>query len=97
MLCCSVLQVLSGLDIPGSNPIVLAGDSHNAWANEIPNANGQKVAAEFDAPAVTAIGAFEDIYGRFQKKLRFLSKCCGGAVHPLVCGMQLYHWSGIGG
>ena len=40
----------------GSNPIVLGGDSHNAWAHEVADEAGRKVACEFDAPAVSAIG-----------------------------------------
>lgn len=28
----NALQVYAALDVPGSNPVVLAGDSHNAWA-----------------------------------------------------------------
>ena len=40
----------------GSNPIVLGGDSHNAWAHEVADEGGRKIACEFDAPAVSAIG-----------------------------------------
>lgn len=62
-------RVLDALDIPGSNPIVLAGDSHNAWAHEVFKDNGRRVAVEFDGPAVTSIGAFEDIHAQFEAKV----------------------------
>ncbi|KAI3433607.1 hypothetical protein D9Q98_003416 [Chlorella vulgaris] len=61
-------ELLKVLDIPGSNPVVMAGDSHNAWAHEISDVNGKRVAVEFDAPAVTSIGFLEDIYSRFREK-----------------------------
>ena len=28
-------RVLACLNVPGSNPVVMAGDSHNAWAHEL--------------------------------------------------------------
>ena len=62
-------HVLDALDVPGSNPIVLAGDSHNAWAHEVFKDNGKRVAVEFDGPAVTSIGAFEDIHAQFEAKV----------------------------
>lgn len=43
--------------LAGSNPIVLGGDSHNAWAHEVADEQGRKIACEFDAPAISAIGA----------------------------------------
>lgn len=107
-------RLLRALDVPGSNPIILAGDSHNAWCHEVLDDTGKKVAVvrtlacfplvfypmqgctsvrspglscvllfflrlakllrrwcfvqEFDGPAVTSIGAFEDIHGQFQAK-----------------------------
>lgn len=62
-------QVLNALNIPGSNPIVLCGDSHNAWSQELMDMNGVRKGVEFNGPAVTSIGAFEDIYSRFKAKL----------------------------
>ncbi len=60
-------RVLAALTcVPGTNPVVLAGDSHNAWASEIFRADGSRAAVEFAGPAVTAIGAFEDIWSRFK-------------------------------
>ena len=35
---------------------MLGGDSHNAWAHEVADEGGRKIACEFDAPAVSAIG-----------------------------------------
>jgi hypothetical protein len=40
------LQVYSALDVPGSNPVVLAGDSHNAWDHELRNKKGQRCVLE---------------------------------------------------
>ncbi|RZM10201.1 MAG: alkaline phosphatase, partial [Sphingomonas sp.] len=37
-----------------SRPIVLSGDSHAAWANDLHDASGTLVAAEFGATAVTS-------------------------------------------
>lgn len=38
----------------GARPIVLSGDSHAAWANDLYNAQGQLVATEFGATAITS-------------------------------------------
>lgn len=38
----------------GSRPLVLAGDSHAAWANDLYDADGKLVAAEFGATAITS-------------------------------------------
>ncbi|GAB4817815.1 hypothetical protein N2152v2_004861 [Parachlorella kessleri] len=62
-------KVYAALAVPGSNPVVLAGDSHNAWAHELRNQKGQRVGVEFDGPAITSKGAWEDIYCRFQSKV----------------------------
>jgi phosphodiesterase/alkaline phosphatase D-like protein len=44
--------------VPGTNPVVLAGDSHNAWASEIYKADGSRAAVEFAGPAVTGERCF---------------------------------------
>jgi alkaline phosphatase D len=44
----------------GARPIVLAGDSHSFWANELHDDAGKLVAAEFGATGVTSPG-FEDL------------------------------------
>jgi alkaline phosphatase D len=38
----------------GSHPVVLSGDSHAAWANDLYDANGTLVAAEFAGTSVTS-------------------------------------------
>jgi phosphodiesterase/alkaline phosphatase D-like protein len=53
----------------------MAGDSHNAWAHEISDEFGNPQGVEFDCPAVTCIGAFEDIYCRFEEMVR---RVCDG-------------------
>lgn len=74
-------DLLDALDSPGSNPIVLAGDSHNAWAHEVMRPDGSRVGVEFDGPAVTSIGAFEDIRSRFVAAAR--SVAAAWTVPPL--------------
>jgi alkaline phosphatase D len=39
-----------------ARPIVLSGDSHAFWANELADASGQRVAAEFGATGITSPG-----------------------------------------
>lgn len=68
-------RVCDALNVQGANPIILAGDSHNAWAHEVLDDRGNRVAVEFDGPAVTSIGPFEDVHGQFQSKL-------GAAIKP---------------
>ncbi|WP_343525694.1 alkaline phosphatase D family protein [Sphingomonas sp.] len=38
----------------GSRPVVVSGDSHAAWANDLYDANGTLVAAEFGGTAITS-------------------------------------------
>ncbi len=40
--------------VPGSKPLVLAGDSHAFWANNLADAQGQPVAAEFGVSGITS-------------------------------------------
>ena len=54
--------------------MILAGDSHNAWAHNLVDEEGKRLGVEFDGPAVTCIGAFEDIYSRFYEKAGRLAK-----------------------
>lgn len=44
----------------GARPIVLAGDSHSFWANELHDAAGKRLAAEFGTTGITSPG-FEDL------------------------------------
>jgi alkaline phosphatase D len=43
------------------NLVVLAGDTHNAWANELKDINGTAVGVEFATPSVTSPG-FESFF-----------------------------------
>lgn len=43
----------------GARPIVLTGDSHSFWANELHDASGQRVACEFGTTGITSPGAGE--------------------------------------
>jgi alkaline phosphatase D len=49
-------QVLSTARTLDKNLVVLSGDSHNAWANNLKTAAGQAVGVEFGAPSVTSTG-----------------------------------------
>eukprot|EP00887_Chlorella_sp_A99_P005400 scaffold1.g5400.t1 len=69
-------RLLAALNQQGANPIILAGDSHNAWAHELLDRDGHRLGVEFDGPAVTSVGAFEDIYSRFVEKAGCLAKLC---------------------
>ena len=43
----------------GARPIVLSGDSHSFWANELHDASGARVACEFGTTGITSPGAGE--------------------------------------
>lgn len=43
----------------GARPIVLTGDSHSFWANELHDAAGRRVACEFGTTGITSPGAGE--------------------------------------
>jgi alkaline phosphatase D len=47
----------------GARPIVLSGDSHSFWANELHDTSGKRVACEFGTTSVTSPGAGEIIQG----------------------------------
>ena len=40
--CGACVQLLKVLNVKGSNPVVLAGDSHNAWAHELIDSSGHR-------------------------------------------------------
>jgi len=48
--------VLSMSKALNKNLVVLAGDTHNAWASDLADLNGQAVGVEFGVPAVTSPG-----------------------------------------
>lgn len=43
----------------GKNVVVLAGDTHNSWANELKDTNGNAIAVEFATTSVTSPGMEE--------------------------------------
>lgn len=47
----------------GARPVVLSGDSHSFWANELHDASGRRVACEFGTTGITSPGAGEIIPG----------------------------------
>ena len=49
----------------GARPIVVSGDSHAFWANELADASGRRVACEFGGTAVTSPGA-DDYFKTFK-------------------------------
>jgi alkaline phosphatase D len=49
----AVLATARQLD---KNLVVLAGDSHNAWASDLKDASGAAVGVEFATPSVTSAG-----------------------------------------
>ena len=56
-------RVYGAFRAAGAHPLVLAGDSHAFWANELHDASGTRVAAEFGATGVTSPGAGDVIKG----------------------------------
>ncbi len=56
-------RVLGAFKATGAHPLVLAGDSHAFWANELHDAGGARVAAEFGTTGVTSPGAGDVIQG----------------------------------
>ena len=50
-------RLLRILKASGGNPVVLAGDSHSFWVNELRDAGGARVAAEFGTSSVTSPSA----------------------------------------
>lgn len=47
-------RVYAAFKAAGARPIVLAGDSHAAWVNELKDASGARVGAEFGATAISS-------------------------------------------
>jgi alkaline phosphatase D len=43
----------------GARPIVVSGDSHSFWANELHDASGRRIACEFGTTGITSPGAGE--------------------------------------
>jgi len=53
--------VLAMAQTLNKNLVSLAGDTHNAWASDLADANGQAVGVEFGVPSVTSPG-FEEYF-----------------------------------
>jgi alkaline phosphatase D len=49
-------KVLAAARSMDKNLVVLSGDSHNAWADNLTDASGQSVGVEFGVPSVTSTG-----------------------------------------
>ena len=49
-------RVFRSLEKYAKNPIVLSGDSHNAWAFNLKNNKGEPVGIEIGAPGITSPG-----------------------------------------
>lgn len=56
-------QLLGTLRVLDRNIVVLAGDTHNAWASDLDTAGGQPVGVEFATPAVSSPGLEEYLPG----------------------------------
>ncbi len=49
-------RVFEQLQKSAANPVVLAGDTHNAWAFNLADANGQAIGIEIGTPGITSPG-----------------------------------------
>ena len=72
----------------GSHPVVVSGDSHAAWANDLYNAKGELVAAEFGGTAITSPswgdlmpGIGREIAAANPKVVRFCDQDAKGYLH----------------
>ena len=54
-------RVYEAVKAAGARAIVLSGDSHAFWANELHDAKGARVAAEFGTTGITSPGAGDTI------------------------------------
>ena len=71
-----------------ATPIVLSGDSHAFWANELHDAGGQRVAAEFGATGITSPGIGDVLVGaplnaalvELNKEVRYTDHAAKGFV-----------------
>jgi alkaline phosphatase D len=56
-------RVYAQIKAANARPIVVSGDSHAFWANELADASGRRVACEFGGTSVTSPGADDYIRG----------------------------------
>ncbi|TAJ68893.1 MAG: alkaline phosphatase [Phenylobacterium sp.] len=72
----------------GARPIVVSGDSHSFWANELHDASGKRVACEFGTTGITSPGAGEispgvnagDLIAKANKEVIFNDQVSKGFV-----------------
>ncbi len=67
----------------GKNLVVIAGDTHNAWANYLTNQNGDTIGAEFATPSVSSPG-LEDYLSIPDEEI----PASEAAVKSLVSGLE---------
>ncbi|RAK67912.1 alkaline phosphatase D family protein [Phenylobacterium kunshanense] len=72
----------------GARPVVVSGDSHSFWANELHDADGRRVACEFGTTGITSPGAGEiapginagDLIAKANKEVVFNDQVSKGYV-----------------
>ena len=72
----------------GARPIVVSGDSHSFWANELFDASGRRIACEFGTTGITSPGAgeispgvnFGELVARANKEVLFNDQMSQGYV-----------------
>ena len=65
------------------NLVVLAGDTHNGWANNLKDADGNRVGVEFATPSVTS-GGIEDLLGLQEAFAAQFSQAVEALIDDLV-------------
>ncbi|HEY8618173.1 alkaline phosphatase D family protein [Phenylobacterium sp.] len=71
-----------------ARPVVLSGDSHSFWANELHDDSGRRVACEFGTTSITSPGAGElapgldwgEVVARANKEVRYNNQTAHGFV-----------------
>lgn len=69
----------------GKNTVVLAGDTHNAWYNNLLDASGNQIGVEFACPSVTSPG-FEGLFGTDPATIQGIEQ----AFTLLIDGLQYF-------
>ena len=83
-------RVYQAFRAAGARPIVVSGDSHAFWANELYNAEtgGKRVAVEFGATAISSPGPGEsiaaiplgEVFARHNREVRYNNQTAKGFV-----------------
>ena len=76
------------LDGAGARPVVVSGDSHSFWANELHDDAGKRIACEFGTTGITSPGAGEiapgvnygDLVSRANREVKFNDQMSKGFV-----------------